>query len=389
MQGNRIEEFLPRYHQVRLAVERYLSGLEVGSRVMTERELIDKFQISRVTARRALQTLRKEGVLDSVPGRGTFLARKVAVPSQPAEARQLALLLPFRESLTFGLIARGVEGRARARGYQIVLAYDGDNPEDQISRIREMARSGVAGLFIYPDRTAIDMPEFFDALGELEKLKIPVVLLDRYAGGRTFPVVMVDNVRGMYEATEHLILLGRRRLALLGLWSGNLAHTQRRKGFFDALNDYGISTRKILEAETKPDQMVQAAHDAVVRWVGNKAPAELPFDGIVCMHDPLAFGAFMALRERNISVPSDVALVGFDNLNDSLYQTFGLHLTSVEQPLKEIGTHAADLLIDIIEKQHKSSRAAHVLLPPHLVVRTSCGSKGPAAPPEAPRTVDS
>lgn len=381
MASKSVIALLPRYQRVRLEVESYLAELPVGTKIPTERELIDKFNISRVTVRKALQALRENGTLESFPGRGTFVA-KLAIPTkadEPATSRPvrlLGLLVPNTTEPMVGGIVRGVEAEATRRGYHMLLSHDYNDPELQIKQLGKMLETPVAGILLYPDRFVTERKDFLALLQEFKRRDLPLVLLDRYIPGVDFPCVMTDNVQGMYQLTEHLICCGRRRPALIGFWPTNTVHQDRRRGFVEALRDRGLSPVPTREVEVEADQdFFHAAHDAVAEWVKGKTPAELPFDSIICMFDLLAYGAFTALREAGFRVPEDVALVGYDNFDSKIYRSLGLELTSVQQPLDDEGSTAASLLIDRIEGKPRTGRANHLLLPPHLVVRTSCGAR--------------
>jgi DNA-binding LacI/PurR family transcriptional regulator len=380
MASKTVIELLPRYQRVRLELEQFLLELPVGSKIPTERELIKKFDISRVTARKALQSLRNDGTLESTPGRGTFLARHPARPTAGLlQTRVIGLLVPNATEPMVGGIVRGVEAEVTRRGYHMLLSHDHNDPELQITQLGKMMDAQVAGILLYPDRFVTERKEFLVLLKELKRRGIPLVLLDRYIAGLDFSCVMTDNVQGMYQLTEHLICCGRRRPALVGFWPNNTVHRDRRRGVIEALRDHGLQPGPVLECEIGADQdFFESARDVVAGWVKGKRAAELPFDSIICMFDMLAFGAFTALREAGLRVPDDVALVGYDNFDSQVYRSLGLQLTSVQQPLDDEGATAASLLIDRIEGKPRQDRANHILLPPKLVVRTSCGSTGAA-----------
>lgn len=376
MASKSVMDLLPRYQRVRLELESYLSGLDIGAKIPTEQEIIKQFKISRVTARKALQLLRSEGTVESFPGRGTFLAKLPTRASTVLQSRLIGLLVPNASAPMVGEIVWGVEAEATRRGYHVLLSHDHNDPELQIAQLGKMLDTQVAGILLYPDRFVTERKEFLRLLREIKKRNVPLVLLDRYIPNVDFPCVMTDNVQGMYQLTEHLICCGRRRPALVGFWPSNTVHRDRRRGVTEALRDHGLGPAPVLEVEIQGEEdFFQAARDAVAGWVKGRPASDLPFDSIICMFDMLAFGAFSALRDAGLRVPDDVALVGYDNFDSEIYRALGLELTSVQQPLDDEGATAAGLLIDRIENKPRAGRAIHVLLPPRVVVRTSCGAK--------------
>ncbi len=381
---------LPRYQWVRWDLESYLSEMAVGDKIISENELVKKYKVSRVTARKALQLLRNDGTIKCVRGRGTFLAKvpnRTPISSKSTNAKLLGVLVPSVNAPLIASVVRGIEAEATRNGYHILLSHDHNDPQLQIKQLRKLLETDVSGILLYPDRFVTDCKEFLDLLDELNKRNVPLVLLDRYIAGLDFTCVMTDNVQGMFELTEHVILCGRRRPALIGFWETNTVHMARRKGFLEALHKHRLPTTSVLEGHVSSTgatsggdhnilaEWTQAAHDIVAGWVAGKSAADLPFDSIVCMYDPIAYGAFNALQEAGLRVPEDIALVGYDNLDSGLYRTQGLQLTSVQQPLDLEGTTAAQILIERIEGKPRTGRSSHVLLPPKLVVRTSCGAK--------------
>ena len=371
-------DLLPRYQRVRMELERELAGLDIGAKIPTEHEIVEKYKVSRVTARMALRSLRKDGTVKSYAGRGTFLARKV-VPSGTVTGgtRFIGVVVPSTQGQLSEIVC-AVEAQAAKMGYHMVLAYDNNDPKLQAKQIHSVLSANVDGLIVYPDREATERSDFLKMLSNIGRKGTPLVLLDRYVAGFELPCVMTDNIRGMYEATEHLICCGRRRIALIGLWENNTVHQDRRKGFMDALRDAGIH-EPVCEANTGIQPFDRAAYEIVSGWIKGKDAKRLPFDSIVFMNDRIAHGAFTALRDAGIQVPQQVALVGYDNVDSAFFRSRGLNLTSVEQPLAQMGTIAVEMLVDEIKGRQKDRMNRHRLLSPKLVVRTSCGEQVRAA----------
>ena len=370
-------DLLPRYQRVRMELERELAGLDIGAKIPTEHEIVEKYKVSRVTARMALRSLRKDGTVKSYAGRGTFLARKV-VPSGTVTGgtRFIGVVVPSTQGQLSEIVC-AVEAQAAKMGYHMVLAYDNNDPKLQAKQIHSVLSANVDGLIVYPDREATERSDFLKMLSNIGRKGTPLVLLDRYVAGFELPCVMTDNIRGMYEATEHLICCGRRRIALIGLWENNTVHQDRRKGFMDALRDAGIH-EPVCEANTGIQPFDRAAYEIVSGWIKGKDAKRLPFDSIVCMNDRIAHGAFTALRDAGIQVPQQVALVGYDNVDSAFFRSRGLNLTSVEQPLAQMGSIAVEMLVDEIKGRQRDRMNRHRLLSPKLVVRTSCGEQARA-----------
>lgn len=385
--------------------------MAVGDRLPPEREFCAELGVSRVTLRKAMESLHREGFLQTRRGGGTRLARAVAPPRRTGLTahRLIGLVVPTVENSLISRIVRGAEALATERGFHVALAHDHGDMDYQLKQLRRMLEDGVGGVAVFPDSENLVRAEFHELIRRFSARSIPLVMIDRYVPGVEAPGVMSDNVAGMYAATEHLILSGHRRLALLAFGEeGGVTDRERRKGFFQALQDYGLPAQPVHEAALGTCGHEESARETVARWLaddaahalqensglaadgvldGNSATAGATrprFDGIACMQDNMAYGAFLALRDAGLAVPADVSLVGYDNLDRELFQAAGLRLTSIDQPAEDIGREAASILIDRIEGSPRalmpvtsatasaaSGHAQHVLLKPRLVVRES------------------
>lgn len=369
------KEFLPSYAKVERELHKRISLMRVGDRLKSERELCADLGVSRVTLRRAMERFHSEGFLDARRGGGTWLVREMApLPMERMMGNRLiGLVVPTVENSLISRIVRGAEQCAADRGYHVALAHDHGDMDYQIKQLRRMVDDGVGGVAVYPDTKNLYREEFLTLLREITQANIPLVMIDRYVPEIDTVCVLSDNYEGMYIATEHMILTGHRRLALLSFGpEGGVADRDRRKGFMAALQDYGLKPEPVLEAELGVAGHEISARKVVDEWI-SRAGGRLNFDGIVCMQDNMAYGAYLSLRDARYEVPRDVALVGYDNLNREMFTAADLQLTSVDQPSELIGADAARLLIDKMEGNLSEKRARHILLKPRLVLRDSCG----------------
>jgi len=192
----------------------------------------------------------------------------------------------------------------------------------------------------------------------------PVVLHGRLVDVETY-CVDVDNVSGAMSATQHLIGLGYRRIALItNAPSQYMSSADRRHGYQMALEAAGLPYDESLvrDARFTADSGYEAMNDLLDSGV-------LP-DALFVASDLVAMGAMLAIRERGLSVPGDIGLVGFDDVPLSAY--VDPPLTTVRLPTYELGWHLGDLLIRLIHGNAPLQKA--VLLETELVIRESCGA---------------
>lgn len=345
--------------------EQIRSGnLRPGAQLPTELALATAHQVSRGTVRQAMDALVREGFVERVQGRGTFV--RAQPPAAPQlSAGRIGLILPYmRDQLMLDIIA-GVEHAVKARGYQVSFAYADERLEQEARDIARLRADGAAGLIIFP---VSNMP-YDEPIWQLHEAGVPLVLVDRYFTDLDTDHVVVDNEGGTYRATEHLIILGHTRIGFTYAGSAGLHTTsvsERFVGYRRALEDYGLPLD--LQLIWSRPSSADAAPGA---WYRERLLAEGRPSAIVASNDNEALTLLQAAQRGGLRVPDDLALVGFDDLPHVVH----LHppLTTVAQPRVELGTHAGNMLINRIEGY---SGPTHKLrLPTTLVVRESCGAK--------------
>jgi len=192
----------------------------------------------------------------------------------------------------------------------------------------------------------------------------PFVLLDRPFPHLRANFVGTDDYAGGRLATEHLIALGRKRLAYIG--SPDLSPTAERfRGFRTALRDHDIELREefVLSNPYLEESGDNAGYEMMRKLLKRRSRPT----GVFCHNDVVAIGAMKATLDAGLSIPKDIAFVGFDNVRYSKY--LQIPLTSVDQSTAQLGVAAAQLALDLIAK--KVDKPKTILLAPTLVVRQS------------------
>jgi LacI family transcriptional regulator len=191
---------------------------------------------------------------------------------------------------------------------------------------------------------------------------MPFILIGRHPTNSKIHYVDVDNQSSAREAVAHLLRLGYRRVATITGPRNMIAGADRRAGYLDALRDRRLAADADLIVE---GDFSEAGGYAAMQRLLARQP-----DAVFAASDVMAAGAIRAIREAQLRIPEDIAVVGFDDMpfaarNDP-------PLTTIRQPIHRTGGLAAETLIDLIEKPASPTR--RVILPAELVVRTSCGS---------------
>jgi len=254
-------------------------------------------------------------------------------------------------------LARGVEDVASERGYAVILSSSGESDERERRNIRVFAEQRVRGVLVTP---VGDDGEKADLLRERD---VPVVLLDHPTPRANQCSVAVDDVAGGELAVGHLLASGARTLAFVTGPAALRQCADRRKGALRALRAAGL-TREAMRELTVPAMNARAGQEAARRLLDD---GPLP-DAIFCANDLLALGVLRVLLQAGLKVPSDVALIGYDDIEFSA--AAAVPLSSVRQPTYQLGRIATELLL---EECDDAEGHAHqqVMFQPELVVRES------------------
>jgi LacI family transcriptional regulator len=272
----------------------------------------------------------------------------------------LGLIISDIENPYFTSVVRGVEDAAYAEKMSVVLCNTDEKLEKQRMYLQVMQAEQVAGLIITP--THIDDSVEF---APLIQAGMPVVLLDRQTSNYKCDAVVVNNVGGAYEAVKHLIDLGYQRIGIVGGLPHLTTGKERNEGYLKALSEAGIETHQayIKIGDFKSESGYRLTHELL-----ETTPAP---QAIFVANNLMTLGALRAIHERELHIPEDVALVGFDDMPWS--GELCPPLTAVAQPTYDLGREAVRLLVRRLRTPHTSFNT--VVLQTRLVIRESCGAK--------------
>lgn len=315
-------------------------------------------------------------------GEGVEPATRAKVETAALELRYrpsgVARSLKLRSTQTIGLIVtdienpffpqlvRAVEDGAHERGFAVILADGRRDPDREIQSLEVLARRQVDGLIIASSAITERHASWF------EDARAPVVVINGRSPLASVPSVLSDHHAGGRLAGAHLLELGHRHIVYVGARETfNNASEDRLAGMSEALTGADVQVETVL-GDGSVDAGEQAAVEALERWPRTTAFA--------CYNDLTAVGALRGLRSREVRVPAEMSVVGFDDI--PLARFTEPPLTTVRQATDAIGRYAANLLIDMIDQVSAGGDEADVIdesvrrMPVELVVRGST-----AAPP--------
>lgn len=269
----------------------------------------------------------------------------------------LGLVLPNVENPLFAQMIKGVEEQAAVHGYNIILGVSELSLEKEIQYMEMLSRRQVDGMLIFPTFPQ----EIFEQYIKPNDHHIPVVLCGS-SGPNEYPVsyVKCDNRMGAFKAVEHLVDIGRQRIAMLCAVADKNQAASRISGYRDALmfSDMPVDEDLIRFCTQDAEDIYQAT----VALLKEKRP-----DAIFCLYDYMCISVVRALQNCGCRIPDDVAIVGFDNIH--LSQFLPVSLSTIETHSQKVGRMATDLLIKKI--QNPKAEIQQIKLNPHLIVRES------------------
>lgn len=264
---------------------------------------------------------------------------------------QLAVLVPRLSDLVLATIYEGIQGRAIERGYTTYVANTQDQDELRM-RLTDVALARRSDGLIFGDAS---LDHTF--LDELRGRGVPVVLVSRRSGDHISATC--DDVAGGALVADHLAGLGHQRLAVIGGVPWASTAVDRIEGFIGRLGELGREVATDLRVQNGFD--ARSGYAAALRCLERPDPPS----AIFAVNDFAALGAMGAAHSLGLQVGRDVAIAGYNDT--SLAEVAPLPLTSVRSPMRDMGTAAADLMIDLIEGVAVES----VVLAPELVPRES------------------
>lgn len=267
----------------------------------------------------------------------------------------VGLLIPDLANPIFSEYARSIEDRAHELGFSVVMCSTDSNPEKETRYLSLLKQKRVDGFIIAAKTNNI---KFLENL--IKKEKIPVVLIAHDIPLLPIDSVTVDDCLGGFQVTEHLISLGHKRIGFLAedAWSSK----ERIRGYQQALSKAGIEFDASLIQVCKPPNLESAQIQAAKLLGLSERPT-----AIFGSNDTLAVGAMQAAQKMKLNIPNDLSIIGFDNSDMS--RVVEPPLSTVIQPIKEIGHQAMNLLIQKIEG--KGNVGQRIVLLPKLVLRES------------------
>lgn len=331
---------------------------------VTIKEIARLLEISKSTVSRALRDSSeisaetKKRVIDLAESLH-YSPNPIALSLLKNRTQTIGVIVPDIANRFYSSTIGGIEDIAYSRGYHTMIYQSHELLERELSATRHIAQRRVDGLVVAISSQSEDTDHFI----ELQEQGIPVVLFDRVLDSLQTHKVRIDDYKGAFDATEHLISQGCQRIAHIAGPKPVSITRNRLEGYKDALAKHGIEF-----------QEEWVLHSPITQESGTERTYQLMAlrnrpDAIFGASDRITMGIHWALRQLGYKMPEDVAVVGFCDLGTSLLMS--PPISSITQPSFEMGQQATSLLLDLIESTNTPATYETRVLPSNLVIQQS------------------
>lgn len=283
-----------------------------------------------------------------------YTPNSIAQSLRSGKSKTIGLIVPSINNLIYPEIVDGVEDYAKKQGYNVILCNTRENLVDEKKHIQILRDKLVDGLII------ASYTKNSSHIDELNKKGCPLVLVLRYKD-KTFNTVGLDNIRGGYIATKYLLETGHRHIAFASGTEHICIYNQRFKGYQNALKEFGIELdeKYIIREKNNPEEVYEGVQSLI--------KSGIILDAIFASNDYRAILVLRALQEMGIDVPSQVSVMGYDDVRIAKFMN--PPLTTIHQPFYDIGVRATKQLIMLIN--NKNIKPMFDLVEEKLIIRDS------------------
>jgi LacI family transcriptional regulator len=320
------------------------------------------FVINGKSEQKGISLATSKKVLDLIKKRG-FNPNSAARMLRTGKSKTIGLIVEDIGNYFFGNIAKIIEVEANKNGYNVFYSSTENNDNTAIQLINKMRNSSVDGYIITVTQG------IKDEILKLKKENIPFVLIDRLIPDVETNFVILDNYTGSYDLTKHLLENGYSNIGFISIVSEMSMMKEREKGFSNALIE---AKNKKTKAKTLKVHFSDS-NEEMIASIQNFILKNPDLDALFFTTNYLGVLGIEALQKCNLNIPSDIAIVSFDD-ND-LFRLLKPSITVAAQPIKEIATASINLLLKIINKDIRLSHTTGEVIKPEIIVRNSSPKK--------------
>jgi LacI family transcriptional regulator len=308
----------------------------------------------------AISDATKKAVKETAERLG-YRQNKLASSLRSGKTHVIGVIVPSLHVSFFSSVVHGIERIMNDNGYSILLYQTNESFDQEKKGIETFLNSRVDGIIASITTETKD----FDHYKEIKKRNIPLIFFDRTAEEVVAPSVTIDDYKGGFIATEHLIKQGYKNILHITAVQDISIFKHRLEGYLDALKTYHLPVNEDLII--KGNFSLEFGRSVIK----NLKSRNVTFDAVFALEDFTAMGVMQELKAENISVPEDVGVIGF--ANESFGELVSPQLSTIDQQTIKMGEEAGKLFLKISrqKKQPENGLVEKVMLDPLLIVRSS------------------
>lgn len=335
---------------------------------VTIKDIARELGISPSTVSRALKdhpdiSVSTKKAVNELADKLNYQPNIVALNLRQKKTNTIGVIIPEIVHFFFSTVISGIEDVAYTAGYNVILAQSNESYQREITDMKALFNSRVDGMLLSISRETTN----FDHIESIISKGVPIVFYDRMYNSPNSSKVIVDDYAGAKEAVNHLIEQGCKKIAHINGSPNLIISIDRFRGYTEALQENKLEVNQELIVNCQSGTFEEGKRAANKLLSQKNIP-----DAIFAGNDPMAMGAMMAIKEKGLKIPQDVAIVGFSNW--FFGELMDPSLTTVDQPGFEMGQEAARLLIRQIEMKDKEDfdpQPETKILKTRLVIRNS------------------
>lgn len=313
--------------------------LKSGERLPSESQLCENYNLSRQSVRQAIEQLRKEGLVNTIQGSGTYVMNLIC---DEVNSSSISVILPYDDDYIFASFISSIHSTLTKYGYIVEMHITHNNLFKEEAALMATLNNPRVGIIIDPAKSQCPRLHL-ELYQKIRDMKIPCIAMNSAVNGMDFPVVAMDDVMAGSIATRYLISKGHTRIGML-CNSDSIPGQLRLKGHLCEMESSGLADEVghiIYYCSEDEDVLFGGQFDQYIINMFSECTA------VICFNDRVAAKLNELLKKNNIRVPEDISIIGHDDALISRYIT--PKLTTIEHMKSKLGMIAADNLVKLIK----------------------------------------
>lgn len=330
----------------------------------TIHDIARKLGFTSATVSRALNdsneiSERTKKIVQAEAKRLNYQRNKLASSLRLGRSNVVGVIIPSAEHVFFGSVVHGISNMATQLGFDVLIYQSNEMSHMEAQGVKAFLSAHVDGILASVAKDTVDYSHFIDA----KKSGVPIIFFDRANDSLGMPCVVIDDFKGAYLATEHLIKEGYKRISHINGPLNIQAFRRRLDGYKAALRDNKIKFNP--EFVVPGNISIESGKQAMRQLLSLKTPP----DALFAVEDTTALGATKELKRQKIKIPDEFGVFGF--CNDGFSEHVTPSISSIDQQAVVMGQEAFRLMSDLINDNIRKDTSRKVVLEPRIIVRES------------------